>query len=335
MIVESDLIRFPYTPDLTAGGVAYACRELVHRRQQLGTLPIGRMRRIVVETAVELAFRHYIDGLEVPYRVLNAGAFSEPDRYDVALGGHRCILKTNHISDPKRVADIRRDPGVLLGSQAHISVDELSTRSQRLDDILLFAYLLCLAPALRTDTPASDFRDRSDYLIHTLPFEWALPGSWEALEPLALKSECEQPVTVQLGGMDADHSVITTMVELMPRERVIVKDQFFSLAYIHVQDKLTARIGIHSPRRGKAYVIPPSSWNNIWIHGTDIVLAGWLTHDQFRSNSKVPTLKHVAVKYIRPPVKELSLPLRELNPCSPLFRRVKTWAEGRTSGDSR
>ena len=36
MITPSDLVRLPFSPDLTLGGVTYACRSLPHTYDRMG-----------------------------------------------------------------------------------------------------------------------------------------------------------------------------------------------------------------------------------------------------------------------------------------------------------
>jgi hypothetical protein len=94
MIAPADLVRLPFSPDLTLGGVAYACRSLPHTYDRMGGSDFQRLRRIVAGKAVELAFRRHLAAQAVPYDTLGATPFTDPDHYDVALGGRRCDLKS-------------------------------------------------------------------------------------------------------------------------------------------------------------------------------------------------------------------------------------------------
>ena len=87
MLTASDLIRLPYTPDLTEGGIEYALRSLSYTYDRMGGSPYERLRRIVAGVAVELAFRRYLSQQNIPFDVKGATPFTDPDRYDVALGG--------------------------------------------------------------------------------------------------------------------------------------------------------------------------------------------------------------------------------------------------------
>src|SRR5574339_1167501 len=87
MISSSDLIHLPYTRDLTEGGIAYAVRSLPYTYNRMGGSPYERLRRIVAGVAVELAFRRHLSEQNIPFDVKGATPFTDPDRYDVSLGG--------------------------------------------------------------------------------------------------------------------------------------------------------------------------------------------------------------------------------------------------------
>jgi hypothetical protein len=68
MFSLSDLLHVPYTPDLTDGGIAFACRALACTRDPIGDSPVDHLRRKVANVAVELAFRRYLSEQAVPLR---------------------------------------------------------------------------------------------------------------------------------------------------------------------------------------------------------------------------------------------------------------------------
>src|SRR5512134_3160729 len=112
MIGVSDFIQLPYTRDLTEGGIAYAVRSLPYTYNRMGGSPYDRMRRIVAGVAVELAFRRYLGEHEIPFDVKGATPFTDPDRYDVSLGGHRCDIKSFLITYREQIMEMRRNPGI-------------------------------------------------------------------------------------------------------------------------------------------------------------------------------------------------------------------------------
>ena len=46
------------------------------------------------------------------------------------------------------------------------------------------------------------------------------------------------------------------------------------------------RIGIHSPALQETYIIGEMDWGNIWVYGTNILLAGWLTREEFNRGAR-------------------------------------------------
>ena len=120
---SSHLIRLPYTPDLTEGGIVYALRTLSNSFERSGVKPYDRIRRVVAEAAVELAFRRYLSQQEIPFDVIGASPFTDPDKYNVSLGGHRCDIKSFLISHRDQIAQIRTDPSIILDTPALVPSD--------------------------------------------------------------------------------------------------------------------------------------------------------------------------------------------------------------------
>jgi hypothetical protein len=57
----------------------------------------------------------------------------------------------------------------------------------------------------------------------------------------------------------------------------------------------------------------------------DILLTGWLTHEEYRLKAKVLNAGMRTMQYDRTRVKNLLVPMAELNPLAPLLEKVKTW----------
>ena len=93
-----------------------------------------------------------------------------------------------------------------------------------------------------------------------------------------------------------------------------VEQSFHSLAYIHAAHKPGARIGLHSPLRGESYFVPVHKCGNIWVYGMDILLTGWLTHEEFRRRASVLNAGMRTFQYARTRTKNLLVPMAELNP---------------------
>ena len=339
MITSTDILHLPYTPDLTEGGIAYACRSLATTTERMGGARpregtgtnVERLRRIVGGVAAELAFRHTLTEQAIPFNVLGATPFTHPDRYNVSLGGHRCDLKSFLITRRQQIALIRKDPTFVLQAPALVPLDQFAAEGHKLDDLYLFAFLLGVVAAAREDVDKAVAAGQPIYLIHPLPDNWARPANWLLLEKLALKSECETPISVEIGGQNVEREFVTAMLELPPKKRVPVEQSFHSLAYVHAARKPEARIGLHSPLRGEAYIIPAHAWGNIWVYGMDILLTGWLSHEEYRRKAKVLNAGMRTFQYDRTRVKNLLVPMLELNPLGGLLTRVKEWEAERGS----
>jgi hypothetical protein len=325
MITPSDLLHLPYTPDLTEGGIAYACRSLAYTYNRMGGSPFDRLRRIVAGVTVELAFRRYLGEQAVPFDVLGATPFTDPDRYDVSLGGHRCDVKSYHITRRSQIVQLRRDPADVLQAPALVPVDQFAAEGHKPDDLYLFAFLLGLVAAALADVDKVLAAGQPVYLIHPLPEAWARPSNWIPLERLALKSEYETPITVEIGGQNAERDFVTARLELPPKKRMAVEQTFYSLAYIHSVCKPAARIGLHSPVRGEAYIVPSHEWGNIWVYGMEILLAGYLTHEEFRRRASILNAGMPTFQYARTRTKNLLVPVAELKPLGELFEKVRAW----------
>jgi hypothetical protein len=59
----------------------------------------------------------------------------------------------------------------------------------------------------------------------------------------------------------------------------------------------------------------------------DIMLTGWLTHEEYQRKAKVLNAGMRTLQYDSTRIKNLLVPMVELNPLLPLFNRVRVWAE--------
>jgi hypothetical protein len=325
MISASDILKLPYTPDLTEGGIAYATRSLPHTYDRMGGSLYSRLRRIVGGVAVELAFRRYLGEQGVPFDVKGATPFTEPDRYDVSLGGHRCDLKTYVTSKRNQITAMRRNPGLVLRAPALIPEDQFFATNHTEQDLYLFAFLLGLTTNSPEDIQKAVEASQRIYLIHPLHADWARPQVWSPLGRLALKSECPVPLTVEIGGQDADRNFVTETLTLEPLTRAFALNQYYSLAYVHTESIPTARIGLHAAAKNEIYLIQPHEWGNIWIYGLEIWLAGYMAHEEFRRKSSAIFAGSRVFQYSKTQTKNMSVPVADLRSLADLFERVKEW----------
>jgi hypothetical protein len=325
MLTKNDFIRIPYAPDLTEGGIAYACRSLPHTYNRMGGSNIKRMQRIVGGVGVELAFRRYLNEREIPFDVKGATPFTEPDKYDVALGGRRCDVKSFLLSRREQITELKRDLNLLLGASALIPSDQFAANTHEESDLYIFAFLTGLVAASRADMIRALGAGNPLYLMHTLPKDWAKPAAWHSLGKLVLKSESDEPVQIELGGQDKDREFVSERILLEPNKRTETEATFHTLAYAHVEKMPDARIGIHSPEKGETYVISASQWGNIQVYGMSVLLVGYLTREEFRAKAQEVPVGSRVYQYSKTQTKNLGVPVRELKPLRPLFEKVKLY----------
>jgi len=325
MISVSDLIHLPYTRDLTEGGIAYALRSLSYTYNRMGGSPYERLRRIVAGIAVELAFRRYLVEQSIPFDVKGATPFTDPDRYDVALGGRRCDIKSFMITYREQIAELKRNPQVALNAPALVPSDQNAAEGHADHDIYLFAFLSALVAASQNDLQKVLRTNQPHYLIHAMPERWLRPAQWNPLGELVLKSDSEETQIVELGGQVEGREMRTSIVELPPQTRVTIKENFYSLAYVHVKSQPGARIGIHSSILQERHIISKLDWGNIWVYGLDILLAGYLTRGEFNRNARAILPGTRVFQYDRTRTKNLAVNVAELKPLNELFERIKEW----------
>jgi len=330
MITPSDFLHLPYTPDLTQGGIAYAIRSLPYTYDRMGGSPFNRLRRIVAGVAVELAFRRHLNELDIPYDVTGATPFTDPDRYDVSLGGHRCDIKSFLVSRRRQISSLRAQPELLLKAPALVPSDQHAADGHREDDLYLFAFLTGLVAASQEDLNKALEAGQPAYLIHAMDRSWSKPTNWQPINPLTLKSESDHTLTVEIAGQAQDREFLMRKIALPPRERVKVDDEFYAVASIHVDQMPAARVGIHSPYMGDSYLIDPFAWGNIWVYGMDIFMTGYLPHEEFgRKSSQIQPGSRV-FQYNKTRTKNLAVPVADLKPLGRLFEQVKEWEAGKT-----
>ena len=327
MITTSNLLHLPYTRDLTEGGIAYALRSLPYTYNRMGGSVYDRLRRIAAGVAVELAFRRYLAEQNVPFDVKGATPFTEPDRYDVALGGRRCDIKSFLITYREQIAEMRRNPQIVLNAPALVPSDQNAAEGHTDKDIYLFAFLSGLVAASMEDMQKAIHKKQPVHLVHVMPDAWLRPSDWKPLGKLVLKSESAETQLVEINGQVEGREMRTSTVELPPNTRVQMDENFFTVAYIQSKSLPGARIGIHSSARKETYLINPLDWGNIWVYGMDVLLAGWLTRAEF--NHRASPLHEGArvFQYDRTRTKNLAVPVHDLKPISDLLERVKEWSK--------
>jgi len=324
MLSSSDLIRQPYTPDLTEAGLLSTCHWLAGSSQRLGDNPFSMLRRKIGQVAVELAFRRLLSDRHVSSLTMNLEPFNEPHHHDLSLGGHRLHLDTTLITRRSQIRNLRRQPSELLQASALVPLDQFVREGQTNNDIYVFAFLMALAATSQAEQLKVESSNQPHYYLSILPGTWSRPEAWVPMGPLAMKSDAAKPVAVELGGQNAERDFLSTRIQLEPSIRTLVPEDFYSLAYIHNLNRPTSRLGLHSSRFSQATIVQTTDWGNIWLYGLEICFAGWLTHEEYRRRSILLPAGQHTYQYSHTRIKNLCVPLPELRPLDELFDLLQT-----------
>jgi hypothetical protein len=334
MITISDLLRLPYTPDLTDGGIAYALHSLPYLYNRAKGSSFDALRRVAAGAAVQLAFRRYLSEQTIPFEVKGALPFTEHDRYDVFLGGRRCDIQSFLIHDPDQISAIQRSPQVLLQAPALVPSDLHAGDGHSQFDLYLFAFLAGQVAAAGNEL-ANVIEAKPPYsLVHLMAESWNRPRKWNPLGTLALKSEAEETQTLEIGGQDEGRGLRSCLLKLPPRTRVELPNGFFSLSYAQIHSIPRARIGIYSPVRRETYLIGARDWGNLWIYGREVVLAGYMTRDEFSRRAHSIQPGSYVIPYDAMHSKNLAVPVSDLKPLSELFERANVVSTARSPDDA-
>ncbi|MBU1659847.1 MAG: hypothetical protein KKD28_00050 [Chloroflexi bacterium] len=327
MITATDFITIPYTSDLTQAGIAYACRSLPYTYDRMGGSHFNRLRRIVVGVAVELAFRRRLAEEKVPHDNLGSTPFTDPDRYDIAIGGRRCDIKSFMLTRRSLIRHVSREPQALLGADALVPSDQIVSDHLNDEDLYIFAFITALTTPNQRSLDRALKADQPIYLIHPLPKEWAHPSRWIPLGTLALKCDTSHAVTLELGGQNESRAFMAEEIVLEPRKRAAAESDFYALGYLHTSNPPDGIVGVHSPSVGETHLVEPIQWGNIWIYGMQIIFTGYMTRGEFRQRgNRLPAGSRV-FKYSSTRTENRSLPIAELHPLSDLFTQAKKWAK--------
>lgn len=281
MIGADDILCLKYTPDLTEGGIAHACRSLPHKYSRAGRASHDQLLDAIAEFAVEIAFRRHLAQANIPFSVKAATSFGETDTFDLVLAGHRCLLSVLLIRSQKPSRSIETNLGHLLTATALVPVQKLAAEGRSLKDLFLFAFVTgTIADSGRRSTNSQD-AGACRHLVFAMPGRWAHPRAWVPLEPLAFKCDQSETLRLEIGGQDRDGNWIVSSLLLPPRTRTELDADFHAVTCLHIETLPQGRLGVGSASWKTVQIIEPADWHNIWLEGTGIYLAGWMTREQF------------------------------------------------------
>jgi len=148
------------------------------------------------------------------------------------------------------------------------------------------------------------------------------PNTWLPLGPLALKSESDETLRLEIGGQDSGRDFMTRKLELPPRTRVEA-DGIFIRWFISTSNP--------NPGRGLEFILRrernrisssrlPGATSGICM---DIYLAGWISREEFRRRASLIHEGSRVFQYNQTRTKNLAVSVSDLKPMSELFERVR------------
>ena len=325
MIDSSDLIRIPYTGDLTEAGIAYVLRSLPFTFDRSGGSPYPALRRTVVHVAVELALRRYLSGRGIPFEVQAPTPFTAPDRYDVSLGGHRCDLQCFLVSQREKISLLHREPRVLLSAPALVASDGPADNVRSGHDLYLFAFVTGLIAASAAALKKATETGQPYYLIHVMDAQWRRPPSWKPLGPLALTSASDGELLIEISGQGEGREYLSRTLRLPPKSRAAADDPFYSVTAVHAASFPNAHLEIVSATRNETHIIRQTEWGNIWVYGMEIYLTGYISRQAFHQRARAIVPNSRVLQDVPKNGKSLAVDVSELNPLGSLFEDVRAW----------
>jgi hypothetical protein len=319
MLTHADFLSLQYTPDLTEAGVTYALKSLTYSYEREGRSPYGRLRRLVANVAVEIAFRRYLSQNNIPFEVKASTPFTDRERFDVILNDRRCDIKSFLISHREQILEIRNNPAVLLDAPALVPSDSHAGDGHSYDDLYLFAFMNGLVAASQADLQKAMTKNQPHYLVHVMPMNWRRPNHWVPLGALTLKSESAEELIVEVNGQDEAREMKRAVVSLAPGVKVNVNESFYSITSLHVRRLPDARVAIRAERMNETHIVTPYDWSNLWVYGMDILMVGYTTYEEMGQRATLLLPNSKTFQYERTHVKNLAMPVSKLKPMQKLF----------------
>lgn len=313
---------------MTQAGIDYVCQNWATiQNNREGQFYFDRLREIIVQKAVELAFRRHLAEMEVPHQWVEPSIYSQPDYHGIALGGRRCVIIGGLVSSKEDISRMRTTPRMILNELALAPIEENRESHVGREDVVVFALVGGLVARGWDDVKAAQAAGEPTYFIYPMPKRWAQPSGWKELGRISLKSESEDRLVVEIGGQDKSRRFLAEQVNLPPRTRLLIEKKFYSISYLHVGDSVGGRVGIHSKMLDETILIRPQQWGNIWVYGMQILLLGYMQRGEFLNNAEAIQMgTHVFQARHGTQQEYMGMPINELHAMKDLFQRTRKWA---------
>ncbi len=319
------LIQMDYTPDLAEAGVREAARALAFPARFPHLDSFDQMRQRVADNIVSLAFRRYLVQEEIPYQTIESANFTEPDQFDIAFGGRRCVVFAQLICQRELIQQVHKNPTDLLQGAVYLPEGGMSA-AYRDVDIYLFVYLTALITHSRDEVDTAQLAGQPLYILHQMPAHWSMPKIWQPLGEIAYKADTTDNVWLELHGQDQRQAYHLQNLVIPPRQRIVSSSSFYTIGAVHTDVVPSGPVGLFSPALSETYLISPHQWGNIWVYGLKLFLAGYTTQAEYnRQALRVEGEEVAGVNPCARSVSFMSMPVAALKPAADLFVRARNW----------
>lgn len=326
MITSSDFVHLDFTDHLTQAGISYTIRNLVGAVAYQKSITYDRIRLGVAEIAVELAFRRHLSRNGIPHGSKRVRPFTKPDHQSVYIGGRKCEIISYLIQHRETIHSIGKDPTLLLQIPVQAPDDLIKTDHIADTDLLIFAFATSLVTTTRDELERAQKASQPTYCIHLLPKLWSHSPSWRSLGQMAVHNNSHEPVTLEMLGSGISHELLEEQLLLLPLQKVVLETEFYSLNLIHHVQCNGTNVEISSPTVEKSYQITRYDWENIWVYGMEIILAGYITFGDYKRIAR-PFKPWKRINLIgKSHSSSCALKIKELHALPHLFQSAKDWS---------
>ena len=296
----------------------YARRVLPDRQYRAAANPYQAICRTVASVALNLAFRRYLGARGIRFEVQKLTPFSDPDRYDLLLGGRTCELKPYLISRSSQWQALSDDPQLALRAPALVPLERHTTETVRAGDIYAFGFVGAGVAVQEADAPVQDPPQR-EYWMHVLPPAWQKARRSAPLGPVFIKAEATQGLSIEVGGRDLIR--IAGGQSTSPWAAVSAwncRNPCWHSITFAPRVRPSGRLGIHAPASRLTHVIEPADWHNVWLAGWGMLLLGWMTRQEFRTRAKLLPQGRRVFQFDRTKTRNLAVMVSDLKPITEL-----------------
>lgn len=301
MVKAGDILQLEYTPDLTEAGIAYACQLLPNLIGNDLDFTYRELRQVILDKAVELAFRRYLADNGVEANSIASVNFSKRDPFYLYIGGRSCIFQSFWIDSPKIVQQVDVEPERLLQAGALLPSERIIGWIPGERDVYIFAYVTGqVVESQRYKIQSNTTEKMLSHWLTLLPKTWAKPYPPRTFGRLEFYNECSETLRVTIGGRLPELSPVSELLEIKPGEHVPSQHSYATLEYLYKDLRPVGRIRIYSPTQQCSYQVDYSAWRTVTLNGTAIYLGGYMSHPEYaRRSRRLPSVNKIFPRYHR------------------------------------